>query len=496
MAITARDLAGHQALGLTLAAGAQAADREIAWAHAIELADPAPYLAGGELVMTTGINLGADAAAQRAYVQRLADAGTAALAVDTGTTLRAVPAGVLRAGDELGIPVLAVPPSTPFIAITRVVVDALRAEELSAVQRVADRQQVLARATLRGGIPAVVAALADALSATVVVAGADGTALAGAGPAQPRLLSVLADSKRPGAGWVVSDGEDLVTVQVLRAAQPVRGHLAVRTGEPMSNADRLLLAHAVALVAIAVEKPARMVDAEDLLRAAVTRQLLSGPDIVDDGVLRYFGFDPTAEVTVAVLAGTGPVLTAQQRVGRLFGAGPYLMAPDGDDIVLVVPAAGSGQRLSGAAGGGVSRPVGLAELAVGAEQARTAARAGAGGGLTAFDELSTFGMLLGGRTTAELRVFAEPLAALRGERELSPTLAAYLRHNGQMDSAAVDLGIHRHTVRNRMRRIRALLGDELESADSRAQLWLAVKADLLLAERGQSPEPSRGGPLR
>ena len=493
MAITARDLAADDALGLRLAAGAAAADREIAWAHAIELADPTPYLSGGELVMTTGINLGADVAAQRAYVRRLSGAGTSALAVDTGTTLRAVPAGVLAAGDEFGIPVLAVPPSTPFIAIARVVVDALRAEELSSVQRVADRQQALARATLRGGIPGVVAALADILSATAVVAAADGTALAGGGPGQQRVLAVLADSRRAGAGWVVPDGDALVTVQTLRAAQSVRGHLAVRTEQPPSNADRLLLAHAVALISIAIEKPARMVDAEDLLRAAVTRQLLSGPAAVDDGVLRYFGFDPSAEVVVAVLTGAGPVLTAQQRLGRSLGAGPYLMTPDGDDVVVVVPADG-GSRLSGAGAGGVSRPVGLTGLAVAAEQARTAARAGAGDGLTAFGELDAFGMLLGGRTVAELRVFAEPVAALRAEGELLPTLAAFLRHNGQMDSAAVDLGVHRHTVRNRMRRIRTLLGDELESADIRAQLWLAVKADLLLTERAQPP--SGGGPLR
>ena len=89
--ISARGLCRAESLGLTLVAGAQGADRNIGWAHAIELADPTPYLAGGELVMTTGINIGADAAAQADYVARLAAAGTAALAVDTGTTLTAVP---------------------------------------------------------------------------------------------------------------------------------------------------------------------------------------------------------------------------------------------------------------------------------------------------------------------------------------------------------------------------------------------------------------------
>jgi PucR family transcriptional regulator, purine catabolism regulatory protein len=58
MAITVRRLAGHKDLGLTLVAGRENADRAISWAHAIELADPTPYLSGGELVMTTGLKMG------------------------------------------------------------------------------------------------------------------------------------------------------------------------------------------------------------------------------------------------------------------------------------------------------------------------------------------------------------------------------------------------------------------------------------------------------
>ena len=127
--ITARGLTQVQSLGLTLVAGAAAADRDIAWAHAIELADPTPYLTGGELVMTTGINIGTDAAMQSAYLGRLSSAGAAALAVDTGTTFSDVPAGVLAAGNDSGVPVLKVPASTPFIAIARVVIVPLVARE-------------------------------------------------------------------------------------------------------------------------------------------------------------------------------------------------------------------------------------------------------------------------------------------------------------------------------------------------------------------------------
>jgi hypothetical protein len=53
---------------------------------------------------------------------------------------------VLSAGDALGLPVLQVPADTPFIAITRAVIDELTADQLRSVQRVVDQQEVFARA--------------------------------------------------------------------------------------------------------------------------------------------------------------------------------------------------------------------------------------------------------------------------------------------------------------------------------------------------------------
>ena len=135
-------LARQRDLGLSVVAGAEHADRIILWAHAIELADPTPYLSGGELVMTTGISVGTTKKAQFDYVSRLVNAEAAALAFDTGTRFRQVPEGILTAGDALGLPVLAVPASTPFIAVTRAVIDAITADQLTAVQRTVDLHAV------------------------------------------------------------------------------------------------------------------------------------------------------------------------------------------------------------------------------------------------------------------------------------------------------------------------------------------------------------------
>jgi purine catabolism regulator len=180
--VTVGWLARQPDLGLTVVAGAEHAERTILWAHAIELADPTPYLSGGELVMTTGLKLGGTKRAQFDYVSRLVTAGAAALAFDTGTNFRQVPEGIIAAGDELGLPVLRVPATTPFIAITRAVIDAINADQLKSVRRTVELQERLARETLRGGIPALVTALSRALGATAVALSTDGRLLAAGGP--------------------------------------------------------------------------------------------------------------------------------------------------------------------------------------------------------------------------------------------------------------------------------------------------------------------------
>jgi purine catabolism regulator len=60
-------------------------------------------------------------------------------------------------------------------------------------------------------------------------------------------------------------------------------------------------------------------------------------------------------------------------------------------------------------------------------------------------------------------------------------LCAFLRHNGHMESAAGELAIHRHTMRTRLRKIRDLMECDLDDADIRAELWLAIRARQRLA---------------
>jgi purine catabolism regulator len=59
---------------------------------------------------------------------------------------------------------------------------------------------------------------------------------------------------------------------------------------------------------------------------------------------------------------------------------------------------------------------------------------------------------------------------------LRESLHAYLAANRQGDPAAKVLGIHRHTLRARMKKAADLLGRHLDELGVRAELWIAFAA--------------------
>ena len=66
-------------------------------------------------------------------------------------------------------------------------------------------------------------------------------------------------------------------------------------------------------------------------------------------------------------------------------------------------------------------------------------------------------------------------AGTRGEA-LAASLRAFLEHNGSWEEAAAQLGVHRHTLRQRLRRVADLTGRRLDSGRDRMELLLAFEA--------------------
>jgi len=65
----------------------------------------------------------------------------------------------------------------------------------------------------------------------------------------------------------------------------------------------------------------------------------------------------------------------------------------------------------------------------------------------------------------------------------------WLAHLGQWDPAAAELGIHRHTLRNRMNTAADILGRSLDSPGTRSELWLAME---LTSEAAPTDDGHRG----
>jgi purine catabolism regulator len=121
-------------LGLELISGAESAQAHVRWVHSTELADPTPWLKGGELLLTTGIQLNGPRF-QRELVDRLADHDIAGLGFGTGFAHKRLPAALVARARERAFPLFEVPYELPFIAITERAFTRLLDERYELLQR-------------------------------------------------------------------------------------------------------------------------------------------------------------------------------------------------------------------------------------------------------------------------------------------------------------------------------------------------------------------------
>ena len=92
-------------------AGESSLDLPIRWVHMTELLDPTPWLSGGEVLLTTGMQLDTPAR-QREFIELLADHQLAGLGFGTGFGHEQVPAALVEAAREREFPVFEVPYET------------------------------------------------------------------------------------------------------------------------------------------------------------------------------------------------------------------------------------------------------------------------------------------------------------------------------------------------------------------------------------------------
>ncbi|MDK1342937.1 PucR family transcriptional regulator ligand-binding domain-containing protein [Streptomyces sp. 378] len=134
-------------------AGSSQIDRAVRWVHVTELLNPADFLEGGELVLTTGMPYPEDASELRGYVDQLADVGAAGLIVELGHRYRKVPEELMAACRAREVPLIELARGVRFIDVTQTVHALILDAQGALLRRGRDIQDIYTGLTLRGADP-------------------------------------------------------------------------------------------------------------------------------------------------------------------------------------------------------------------------------------------------------------------------------------------------------------------------------------------------------
>ena len=511
------------------AAGASGLDAAVRWVHISELEDPTPWLSGGELLLTTGMQL-TGAKTQREYVARLAEHGLAGLGLGTGFGHGTVPAALVAAAEEHGFPLFEVPYELPFIALTEKASTHLVNEQYAVLRRALSAHERLEQIVLsEHGLEGVAGALASLVGGPALIFDGRGELLASRSAAEPLVAALVAELREralAGARRGFAPGGELegraLALPVARAAggeaAPQAWLVAAKDDGALTEFDRLTLHQAVTIVALELLRRRMADDTERRLAGDVLSALVSGELAGGELARRLepFGLSDRAGMLVlapprAVKAAVEDSLSRAVRdelpAGLVAGTGRFscaLLAPPkgADDTDLFALAERLRARVAGEVGAdlqaGAGRAVATGDARRTFHEARCALEAralagtggngaGAGGRVATYHDLGSFQLLLSLQDDEALRLFCDSILAPIEEGEgayggeLMRSLEAFIECNGQWERAARQLYCHRHTLRYRIRRVEELTGRSLDSARDRIDFWLALRGRELIA---------------
>ncbi len=410
-------------LGLKLISGEEAAKGHVRWVHSTELPDPTPWLRGGELLLTTGLQL-QSAKAQRELIARLAEHEIGGLGFGTGLAHKRLPPALADEARKRDFPLFEVPYELPFIAITERVFAQLLDERYEMLQR-----------SMAGDV------LAEALTGRLYPEELQARLRPfGIGERAAVLAFALVNPGRSADPAVVAP----LVERILAREDP----LGERAGGPQKNgaAGRSL----GSLVAIR----------GGLLCAVID----GGPPPPANGAhasqrQRGGGRSPEPHPSGEV----DPIALARKIRAELIA------------------------RVGGEVRASASRVAPTQSLRLSFHEARCALEAvrlqnGAGSEVVAsYADLGAFQLLLSLQDDDALLTYCRgvlgPVEAGEGEYgdELLRSLDVFIEHNGHWEKAATALYCHRHTLRYRIRRVEQLTGRDFSTARDRIEFWLALR---------------------
>lgn len=476
--ISVDELVAVPSLGLTYIAGRGGKSRRVVWAHACDLPDPWNWVNPGDLVMTTGGGLPAEAGEQERWIEQMVEHRISAVVMALRPDAPDLDPQLLAAAERSNLPVLRAHFDLHFVTLARTVIESVVETErnrLTRIRRLYDLywQSLHSRGTLVDRVSALETAsgwrlmVDDQLGRTV----AAGRHASEAGPPDP---DTAMRTSIPGAlGYTL----------VAAADQPID--------------DPGLLQHVSGLIALELE---HQTDRKDDLRA-VGADLLTG--LLDEtltltGAWPQFRHRGMREPLVLVCwsAEDGSELAhATVHLAPAWGRCAPLLFPDGKTLFGLVPAQPHLlEQITMALGDGCR--CGVSPTLTANTSAPEAARQARMAVATAHDtgqRVVRYGAHRDGsevlfpRTAEDSRQLVNTVLGplITHDRstggDLIHTLRAFLENDGSSGRTATHLQIHRQTLVYRLRKIEQLTGHKPSSTAGAARFWLAFE----VAERAR-----------
>ncbi len=524
-------------LGTQLLAGMP--EKTITWAVVVQTQPPAfPDVYGGELALVSmDVLRSYDARITLSEVVRgLAEVGISAVAAKDNIAMTAI-----DVANECGVALLALPEETSLPRIERAINTLIVNAKAQIAQRAMEIQRQLARSAAENrDLNSLLQIMARATAKPMVVHDDAGVLMAqvypnvarrtptGSGRTMMQNLPYsafqnwLTRETPPAEGITVHSPLGYTTV--LRVEKRVAGYLSmVDNRETLDDFDRMVLAYGADVCAIELAKTRAIAFAVEQARGDWVQMWLSGTPTDDDMMstrAQQAGFDPTANYIVVVYramtdSGAGlplesllPLVRDDMARRPLNGSvGQYV-----DVIVALYPLENpshlprlrrmvdevrsqlAARTPSGLVAAGISRPsAGLSALREAYREAKDsvsiANELGDREQTTFYGDLKLFQLLLAlkERNLDHLRRFYNETLGLlvehddRKQGDLIRTLSGFFEANGNLAEASKMLDVHRNTLVYRLGRISELTGLDLEKADNRLILHLALKVQRVLA---------------
>ncbi|MFE0924801.1 PucR family transcriptional regulator [Streptomyces mutabilis] len=508
--------------------GLEHVDRPVRWVHITELTDPASFLKGGELVLTTGMPLPDDAGGVRRYVDELAAVGAAALIIELVRRYHRPPDALVDACRARGLPLVTLAKDVNFLEVTQVVHTLILGNQADAMRRTQRVHEAFTALTLRGAGPRdVLRAAAEMSGHTVVLENLVHRALI-CEPSGSTAETVLADWERrsrsaPAAdragirgpeGWLVApveyQGEAWGRVAMLHGTSGESGPSRTAAPPPFGPEDVTVLERtAMALTIARLTRPTPWERAahRDALRDLAEQRHHSPADAHARIAALGLPTEHTRFVAVLVDVPAEPdTARSEARLSEELDASGTqalvgLLAPTRIGVLLALrPSRPWRQAVEHVSRTAVDCAPGttvcagspaedLADVARSfREAARVAEATGPGQPLPpdrTFHLRSDIGLprlLYALRDDTRVQEYAERQLGrildhdARHGTGLLAALRGYLDAAGNKTAAARAAGVSRETVYQRLRTVERLLGRDLESGEQRTDLHVALQA--------------------